>query len=71
MNEDETRARNRFLVIQAVRLTGLGLFLFGLLAIAGRIDLPTQAGYVLAVVGMFEMLAAPLILSRKWKSTGK
>lgn len=68
MSEDEARARNRFIVIQIVRLTGLGLFLFGLLAIAGRVELPAVAGYGLAVVGMVEMLIVPLILSRKWKS---
>lgn len=68
MTEDEARARSRFMVIQIVRLTGLGLFLFGLLAIAGRVELPVAAGYVLAVVGMAEMLVVPLILSRKWKS---
>ena len=68
MTEDEARARSRFMVIQIVRLTGLGLFLFGLLAIAGRVELPVAAGYVLAVAGMLEMLVVPLILSRKWKS---
>ncbi len=68
MTEDEARARSRFMVIQIVRLAGLGLFLFGLLAIAGRIDLPAVAGYGLAAVGMFEMLVVPLMLSRKWKS---
>lgn len=68
MTEDEARARTRFMVIQIVRLTGLGLFLFGLLTIAGRVELPAAAGYVLAVVGMAEMLVVPLILSRKWKS---
>lgn len=68
MTEEDARARSRFMVIQVVRLTGLGLFLFGLLAIAGRVELPATAGYVLAVVGMLEMLIVPLILSRKWKS---
>ena len=46
----------------------LAHFLFGLLAIAGRVELPVAAGYLLAVVGMAEMLVVPLILSRKWKS---
>jgi hypothetical protein len=69
MTEDETRARGRFIVIQLVRLTGLGLFLFGLLAIAGRVALPEVAGYVMAAVGLVEMLIVPLILSRKWKSS--
>jgi type IV secretory pathway VirB2 component (pilin) len=68
MNEDDTRARNRFIVIQVVRLTGVALVLTGLLVMTGRIDWPREAGYVLAVVGMFDAFLAPLLLSRKWKT---
>lgn len=71
MTEDETRARTRFFVIQLVRITGLALFMAGLLAIAGKLDLPMVAGVVLTAVGAFDMLILPLILSRKWKSGGQ
>jgi len=69
MNEDQAKAR--FLVIQLVRLVGIGLSLFGLLVIARKIDLPIEAGYVLFVVGMLDAMIAPILLTRRWKSGGQ
>lgn len=68
MSPDDTRARNRFIVIQLIRIGGVALVLVGLLVMNGRIDLPREAGFVLAAVGLFEALLAPLLLSRKWKT---
>ncbi|MCZ8322470.1 MAG: hypothetical protein ACK442_02005 [Novosphingobium sp.] len=71
MTEDETRARTRFFVIQLVRITGVGLFMVGLLALAGKLDMPLVAAVALTAVGAFDMLILPLLLSRKWKSGGR
>ena len=68
MTPDDTRARNRFIVIQLVRLGGVAVVLFGLLVMNGRIDWPREVGFVLAAAGLFEALLAPLLLSRKWKT---
>lgn len=68
MSDNDTQARNRFIVIQIVRLSGVAMVLIGLLVMTGRIDLPREAGFVLAAVGLFEALLAPLLLSRKWKT---
>ena len=68
MNADDTRARNRFIAIQFVRLGGVAMVLLGLLVMNGRIDWPREAGFVLAALGLFEALLAPLLLSRKWKT---
>jgi type IV secretory pathway VirB2 component (pilin) len=68
MNEADVRARNRFIVIQIVRISGVAMVLLGLLVMTGRIDWPRELGYILAVVGMFEALLFPLLLSRRWKS---
>ena len=66
MNADDTRARNRFIAIQLVRIGGVAMVLLGLLVMNGRIDWPREAGFVLAALGLFEALLAPLLLSRKW-----
>lgn len=67
MSED--LARQRFFVLQAMRLTGAVFALIGLLVIAGKIDLlPQWAGGVLFAMGMVEMLIVPPILARRWKS---
>ena len=68
MSDNDTQARNRFIVIQIVRLSGVAMVLVGLLVMTGRIDWPREAGLVLAAAGLFEALLAPLLLSRKWKT---
>jgi hypothetical protein len=66
MNDDPAMAR--FLVIQLARLSGVALAVFGLLVLAGRVDLPRMAGLALTLLGMADALVAPLLLARRWKS---
>ena len=66
MNEDQ--AKNRFIILAAVRLTGMALALVGLLGIAGKIGMPVEAAYVLFALGLFELMFLPSILVRGWKS---
>lgn len=61
-------ARQRFFAIHLIRLTGLLLAGFGLLAIAGRVDLPKAAGVAMFVVGLIDAIVVPLILARKWRT---
>lgn len=61
-------AKARWMAIQAIRWTGLGLFVFGLLIYAGRIDLPIEAGWVLMAVGLLDALFMPSVLARMWKT---
>ena len=68
MTDSDTRARNRFIIIQLVRISGVALVLIGLLVMNGRINLPREAGFVLAAAGLFEAMLAPLLLARKWKT---
>lgn len=67
-NEAESLARSRFLVIQLIRLSGLAMLLVGALVVAGKIDLPRVAGFVLLGIGLVDMLLAPILLARRWKS---
>lgn len=61
-------AKAKWIAIQAVRWTGVGMFLLGLLAYAGKMPLPKEAGYVLIPLGLFEAFFVPVILARKWKT---
>lgn len=66
MNRDPAFAR--FMVMNAVRVTGVVLVLLGMLAVSDRIGLPREAGYVLLVVGVVEIFVMPQILARKWRT---
>ena len=69
MTEDQ--ARQRFIVLNLVRLTGLFAALFGLAIIAGKLDLPRELGYVAFVIGLFDAMLLPPLLARKWKTPPK
>ena len=66
MNDDPARAR--FIVIQALRWSGLAMVLVALLIIEDKIDLPKEAGYALFLVGLLDALIMPSVLARFWKS---
>jgi len=67
MTEDE-QAKSRWMVIQAVRWSGFAIFLVGLLAYAGKIEMPEIVAYVLMGVGLIDALMMPTFLSRMWKT---
>ena len=62
------RAKARFFAIQAMRFTGLGLVMLGLLIINRKLEAPEIVGYALFLVGLFDALFMPTILARRWKS---
>lgn len=67
--EEETKAQQRFLVLNLVRISGAIMLVLGLAVIAnGVFDLPVAAGYALFVVGIFDFMVVPLLLAKKWKS---
>jgi hypothetical protein len=68
--EDEVRARQRYLVLNAVRVSGLGLVLLGIVIARGVLpfDVPWVVGAVIAVVGLVEFFFLPPLIARRWKS---
>lgn len=66
MNED--LAKKRFFVMQAVRLAGVLTALIGILIVAGKLNLPREAGIFLFLIGLVEALFMPHFLARAWKS---
>ncbi len=71
-DKSEALARKRYAIISAVRLMGSAMLVFGLAIIAnGIMDLPVTVGYLFFAIGVFDFIALPAILSRRWKSTPK
>lgn len=67
---DESLAKQRFLMLSLVRLSSTALTVVGLLIVAGKIDIPRPAGAAFAIFGLLELLLLPPFLARKWKSPG-
>lgn len=61
-------ARNRFLVISAVRFAGTAMVVIGLLVVGGAIPEPTWAGYIMIAVGFADLLIVPQVLASKWRT---
>ena len=67
--DEETKAQQRFLVLNLVRIGGAIMLAIGLAVISnGTFGLPVAAGYVLFLIGMFEFMLVPLLLAKRWKS---
>jgi len=68
MSPEDTLARRRFMVLNIIRLSGLGMILIALAIHYGRIEAPQIVAYVLAAFGVIEFFFVPNILARKWRS---
>ena len=60
--------RTRFLVIQLIRWSGVGLTLLGLMVMGGRLHWPPQLGMGLALIGIFDAMIVPVLLARRWRT---
>jgi membrane protein YdbS with pleckstrin-like domain len=61
-------ARQRYMIMNAARLGGVALLMFGIAIIQRVIDWPFAAGVVIAVAGFVDFFVVPLLLARAWKS---
>ena len=61
-------ARNRWLVITALRIAGVAMVLVGLLIVRQVIPEPAWAGYTILAVGLADVFLVPLVLARKWRT---
>jgi hypothetical protein len=69
--ENDDVARNRWALMQAVRLGGGAMALIGLLIISGRIGAPELVGYVLVLFGLLDFFFVPTFLARHWRTPGR
>lgn len=66
--DPEAVARNRWAMITAVRLAGVGMVVAGVLMLRGALPGPALAGYVLLAVGLVDTFVVPQVLARKWRT---
>lgn len=70
--DNDHQARNRWLVIQAIRFGGVAFAVLGILITQDVIDLAGESnatvGYVFLAVGLVDGFIMPTILARKWSS---
>lgn len=64
----EDDARRRWMVINAVRLSGLAIALTGILGLGHVIKMPEIAGYLLVAAGLFDFFVMPVMFARKWRT---
>lgn len=71
MNERDP-AVSRFIAIQAIRISGVVLFVYGILASNHRAPwpegVPAEWAWALALIGAGDAVLMPLLLSRMWSS---
>ena len=66
--DGDEAARNRWLVINLVRVAGVAIVLVGLLVVRQVIPEPAWAGYTILAVGLADVFLVPLLLARKWRT---
>lgn len=66
--DGDEAARNRWLVINLVRVAGVAMVLVGLLVVRQVIPEPAWAGYTILAVGLADVFLVPLLLARKWRT---
>lgn len=65
-------ARNRWIVIQAMRVMGIAMTILGILMVRGAVDLAGDVnritGIGLIAVGLLDAFVIPQYLARKWRT---
>lgn len=64
----DDQARSRFIVISAVRISGVAFVVIALLILGDSLALPRPLAWVLLAVGLVDALIAPQLLARAWRS---
>ena len=68
----DSLARNRWMIIQIMRILGFGTVLVGILLVRGVLDLAGESdrivGYVLIAGGLADGFLVPLMLARRWRT---
>jgi hypothetical protein len=64
----EALARQRLIILSALRFSGIALVMLGFAIVRKVIDLPWAVGAVLAVVGMLEFFFLPRFIARRWNA---
>lgn len=69
--EEEARARARFIAINAIRIGGVAMILFGIAVVQRMVSLPEWIGFALLVFGVVETFLIPALLARVWNTNDR
>ena len=71
-DENEAQARQRWMVIQMMRVFGFGLAILGILMTRDAVDIAGESnrlvGYAFVVIGLLDGFLMPIFLAKKWSS---
>ncbi|WP_086616613.1 hypothetical protein [Erythrobacter tepidarius] len=67
----DAQARQRLLVLTALRFSGIALVMVGFAIVRGLIALPWAVGALLAVAGILEFFFLPRFIARRWTAGGR
>ena len=71
-DENENLARQRWMVMQVMRIMGFGLVILGILMARDVVDIAGESnhlvGYAFVVVGLLDGFLMPIFLAKKWSS---
>jgi hypothetical protein len=67
----EAEARQRYIILNAARFSGIALVMLGLAIARGLLPLPWLVGAVLAVAGLLEFFFLPRVIARRWKASDR
>jgi len=66
--DDDKRARARWLMIGLHRILGVALVIAGILSVRGITGWPETLGYGLIVIGLVDVFIVPQVLARAWRT---
>lgn len=69
----EEQAKQRFMLLNIIRLTGLIFVIIGIANLGGKLlpDLAPWFGAVMMVVGATDFFIAPMMLKKQWQNADK
>ena len=68
MADADDKARNRYFIIQALRIVGVAMVVAGIAMVRGKFGGEPLVGYVLIVIGLLDTFGTPVLLARKWRT---
>ena len=68
LDPEETRARNRYMVMNAARLGALAVTLAGLAGVREVLPIPYALSVILVLGGVISFFFGPPLLAKRWKA---
>jgi len=71
-DENQDQARQRWMVMQIMRIMGYAMVILGILMVRDAVDIAGEqnhlVGYAFVVIGLLDGFLMPIFLAKKWSS---